>query len=108
MKDVKLTKRKPFANFGLIFWNDYDGVSEDLSFTNEIECDKILAETVEGKGISVSYDYPSDSPPQIVYPRRIIKVVFAEEFAGEFKEAIGKDRIGKSNNPPHLSEGEEE
>lgn len=74
---IKLEQRKPFAECGLIFWQG-DEPSQSLEFDTEEKCDTVLRKAINGEGILVKYDF--NNKELTVFPHRIIKVKFVEEY----------------------------
>ena len=109
-KGLKLVERKPFACFGLIFWSG-DELSQSLEFNNEEECDKILEQVINGNGVEVKYDFSKEET--IVYPLRVIKVKFTNEYSltedglkkiNTFTDDIKfPNKLGKNEYQPVLS-----
>lgn len=110
-KGLKLTDRIPYANWALIFWTG-DEPSQSLEFKEAQKCDKILAEIIEGNGVKVKYDF-NNNEETTVYPHRVIKVKFTNEYAlseedieklreeGKFTEDIEfPETIGKNKYQP--------
>ena len=57
--------------FVLIFWLQ-DEPSQQLSCNNEDECDAIMDDIVEGKGVLIAYDFQQNIVR--VFPRRVLKL----------------------------------
>jgi hypothetical protein len=81
---IKLTEREPFAKFALVF-RSADEPSQDICFQTEEECNKVLSEIIEGKGIKLEYEIRRSEDSRIwteevrVFPNWIVKVQFLKE-----------------------------
>ena len=70
----------------LVFWHTINGisqVSQDLGFGTEEECDKVLEEVKQGKGLKFQLPYPQAKENNFedrIYPYSIIKIKILGSF----------------------------
>lgn len=105
---IKLQAVTPIAKFGLIFWIG-DELSQDLLFQNEDECDNILADITEGRGIDVEYDFHKEKVK--IFPHSVLKVKFEREFNLCFDKHRDKLPVGvclttEIKFPKHIGKNE--
>lgn len=102
---IKLRRQKHPFKYSLIFWC-YDGLSEDIIFNSEEECNKILKDICDGKGVHLEYDYKQKEIH--TFPRRVIKAKIISEYgiAGEdfYKKNLTYPHLGHNDKQPELKE----
>ena len=94
-----LEEIKPYAKSCLVFWED-DEPSQSLEFKTDDECDAVLHDIVNGKGVLVKYDFGKRDHQ--AFPRRVIKFVVEKEFevniTPELRNEIEKRQYGLGCN----------
>lgn len=94
LEGIKLEKKqiKKESEFLLLFWSG-DELSQQISFKDENECNKILNDIVGGKGVDVEYGFHEGIVK--VFPRRVIKIKCEESFSLSQKDLDKLVKDGK-------------
>jgi len=75
---LELEEIETSPKFGLIFWCGNES-SQDICFQTESECNEVLQDILNGKGVDVTYSY-NDKEIITLYPHRIMKVKFINKY----------------------------
>ena len=103
MEEIKLIKQDPpFTNFALVF-RIAGEFSEDLCFESEEECDRVLKEAIEGKGILVRYNSEGEFISHRIYPSWITKMKIIEDY----RVKIVSNVLAEAGNIGHKFKKEE-
>jgi len=95
-----MKERKMKSEYALIFFEEGE-MSQDVTFKNEPECDRVMKEILDGKGIEVTYAN-IETIKKRIFPHTIIKIKYICAYTDLAR--LETEHVGHNKKQPELYE----
>jgi hypothetical protein len=87
------------SEYALIFFEEGE-ISQDVTFKDELECDRVMKEILDGKGIEVTY--ANIETIKRIFPHTIIKIKYICAYTDLAR--LETEHVGHNKKQPELYE----